>query len=132
MIDKETIEKIVRELGSGEGSPTFVKLWDDRTVWKVAGMSDWSKSFRGAAIRTALLQAVHSKLTKPFVMRVKRTVADGEMLVIEGKGDNELKAGGRYDNEYVLMCRFEGSRIAEISEYCDLDYVRRVLGPFPL
>jgi ketosteroid isomerase-like protein len=58
-------------------------------------------------------------------------IAEGDLVVVEAKGDNVTKAGLRYDNDYCMVWRVENGRITMIKEYCDSALVERVLGPFP-
>ena len=60
-----------------------------------------------------------------------RTVAEGDTVVVEARGDNVTKAGLRYDNQYCMVWRIENGKIKLIKEYCDSALVERVLGPFP-
>lgn len=58
-------------------------------------------------------------------------IAEGDIVVVEAKGDNVTKSGERYDNEYCMVWRVANGRILQIKEYCDTALVERVLGPFP-
>ena len=61
----------------------------------------------------------------------ERFIADGEIVVVEAKGDNVTHEGVRYDNDYCLVFRFEDGKIKEIREYCDSVLTERALGRFP-
>jgi hypothetical protein len=51
-------------------------------------------------------------------------------VIAEVRGDVLTKRGERYDNEYCIVFRFRGNKIAEVVEYCDTDLIERVLGPY--
>jgi ketosteroid isomerase-like protein len=60
-----------------------------------------------------------------------RFIADGDIVVVEAKGDNVTPEGVRYDNDYCLVFRLEDGKIKEIREYCDSVLTEKALGPFP-
>src|SRR5262249_37765848 len=57
-------------------------------------------------------------------------IAEGDFVVAEVRGDVLTKRGERYDNEYCIVFRFRGNKIAELVEYCDTDLIERVLGTY--
>jgi len=61
----------------------------------------------------------------------ERFIADGDIVVVEAKGDNVTPEGVRYDNDYCLVFRLEDGKIKEIREYCDSVLTERALGSFP-
>ena len=61
----------------------------------------------------------------------ERFIADGDLVVVEAKGDNVTPEGVRYDNDYCLVYRLEGGKIREIREYCDSVLTEKALGKFP-
>ena len=65
------------------------------------------------------------------VSRLEATFADGDVVVVEAKGDNVTREGVRYDNDYCLVFRLEDGKIQEIREYCDSILTEKALGPFP-
>jgi ketosteroid isomerase-like protein len=60
-----------------------------------------------------------------------RFIAEGDHVVVEGRGDMVTKAGVRCDNEYCLVYRLDNGKIVEIREYCDSALCLAVLGAFP-
>jgi hypothetical protein len=61
----------------------------------------------------------------------ERFIADGDIVVVEAKGDNVTPEGVRYDNDYCLVFRLEDGKIKEIREYCDSVLTEKALGRFP-
>jgi ketosteroid isomerase-like protein len=55
--------------------------------------------------------------------------ADGEFVVVEHSGRNELSGGRRYDNNYCWVFRFAGGLIHEVREYMDTQLVTETFGP---
>ena len=59
-----------------------------------------------------------------------RFIADGDIVVVEGRGEMTSKAGVPYNNEYCLIYRLRDGKIVEITEYNDSALCERVLGTF--
>lgn len=131
MIEKKTIEGMLRELASGDGARTFMSLLGEETTWVIAGSSPWSRRYRGKAIINDLLRPLFSHIEGRYRFHAERYLVDGELLAIEGRGDNLLKDGRRYDNSYIWLLQFSGPRLLELREYMDTNLVLSLFGPPP-
>jgi uncharacterized protein len=109
-------------------SAPFLALFDDDIVWTISGTTPWSRTFTGRADVLAIFRALAARIDGPYRMRAHRVIADGEHVVVEGRGDNLLRTGQRYDNTYCWVCRFRGDRLVELVEYMDTALVERVFG----
>lgn len=100
--------------------------------WIVTGQYSWSREFAG---RQAILQDLHGYVRGRLRDRTRtvphRFIADGDIVVVEAKGDNVTRDGQRYDNDYCLVFRLENGRITEVREYCDSVLTEKALGRFP-
>jgi len=106
-------------------------LADDAT-WIVTGQYSWSRTFAGKdAILNDLHGYVRTRLRDRTRTVAERFIADGDIVVVEAKGDNVTPEGVRYDNDYCLVFRFEDGKIKEIREYCDSVLTEKALGLFP-
>ncbi|OKO68409.1 nuclear transport factor 2 family protein [Bradyrhizobium sp. AS23.2] len=104
----------------------------DDARWIVTGQYSWSRTFSGKeAILNDLHAYVRSCLRDRTRTVARRFIADGDIVVVEAKGDNVTPEGVRYDNHYCLVFRIEDGKIKEIREYCDSVLTERALGPFP-
>ena len=54
--------------------------------------------------------------------------ADGDVVVVEHSGRNELPDGRRYDNNYCWIFRFQDDLITEVREYMDTQLVTETFG----
>ncbi|NEU99729.1 nuclear transport factor 2 family protein [Bradyrhizobium uaiense] len=114
-----------------EKSLFMATLADDAT-WTVTGQYSWSRTFTGKqSIMNDLHGHVRSRLVERGRTVAHRIIADGDIVVVEAKGNNLTKQGQRYDNDYCLVFRFDGGRIKEVREYCDSALTEKALGPFP-
>ncbi len=110
----------------------FMATLADDAIWTVTGQYSWSRTFTGKqSIMADLHGHVRSRLVERGRTVAHRIIADGDIVVVEAKGNNLTKEGQRYDNDYCLVFRFDGGRIKEVREYCDSVLTERALGPFP-
>ena len=110
----------------------FIASLADDATWVVTGQYSWSRTFSG---RDAILNDLHGHVRSRLAERTRtvahRFVAEGDVVVVEAKGDNVTREGVRYDNDYCLVFRLEEGKIKEIREYCDSVLTEKALGPFP-
>ena len=60
-----------------------------------------------------------------------RFIADGDLVVIEARGEMTSKQGVAYNNHYCLIYKLRNRKIVEMTEYQDSTLCERVLGPYP-
>lgn len=110
----------------------FTASLADDAKWIVTGQYSSSRTFVG---KDAILNDLHGYVRTLLRDRTRtvaeRFIADGDIVVVEAKGDNVTPEGGRYDNDYCLVFRFEDGKIKEIREYCDSVLTEKALGRFP-
>jgi len=110
----------------------FTTSLADDAKWVVTGQYSWSRTFSG---REAILNDLHAYVRTRLRDRTRtvahRFVVDGDIVVVEAKGDNVTPEGVRYDNDYCLVFRLEDGKIREIREYCDSVLTEKALGRFP-
>lgn len=114
-------------LANGDAAPLRACLADE-LVWTVPGTTAWSRSYAGkAVVLEQLLSPLAALIDGPYRMVAHRVIAEGNIVVVEGRGQNRLRDGQRYDNTYCWVCRFEGGQLRELTEYMDTDLVARTL-----
>lgn len=59
---------------------------------------------------------------------VSRTVEDGDVAVLEYRGEIELVDGGRYDNRYIGVFEARGGQLVRFTEYFDPIVLREAFG----
>jgi len=110
----------------------FTASLADDARWVVTGQYSWSRTFSGKdSILNDLHGYVRARLRDRTRTVAQRFIADGDIVVVEAKGDNVTLDGVRYDNDYCLVFRIEDGKIKEIREYCDSILTERALGAFP-
>ncbi|MBR0827428.1 nuclear transport factor 2 family protein [Bradyrhizobium manausense] len=135
-----TNKKLMQDIFAAAANPDpaardralFTASLADDARWVVTGQYSWSRTFAG---KEAILNDLHGHVRSRLVDRTRtvahRFIADGDIVVVEAKGDNVTKEGARYDNDYCLVFRIEDGKIKEIREYCDSILTEKALGPFP-
>jgi uncharacterized protein len=133
-------KKLIQDIFAAAANPDptardrslFVASLADEVTWVVTGQYSWSGTFTGkASILRDLHGHVRSLLVDPSRTIAERFIADGDIVVVEARGNNLTKTGVRYDNEYCLVFRLENGKIREIREYCDSVLTEKALGRFP-
>jgi hypothetical protein len=133
-------KKLMQQIFAAAGNPDpaardralFAASLAEDATWTVTGQYSWSRTFSG---KQSILNDLHGHVRSLLAERARtvahRFIADGDHVVVEGKGDNVTKEGVRYDNDYCLVFRLEDGKIREIREYCDSVLTEKALGLFP-
>jgi ketosteroid isomerase-like protein len=117
------IQHAFEELSTGN-SRALVELFADDVTWKVMGRTPWSGTYRGkAAVLGDLLRQLGSRLATRYQATADRIIADGDLVVVEARGQATTKNGTPYNNEYCFIYRFGNGRIQEVTEYLDTELV---------
>ena len=126
--NKQLMQSIFSELSKGNSKP-FVEHLADDVRWTITGTTKWSKTFQGKqAVLTDLLEPLRSQFAVPYKATAHRIIADGEHVVVEGRGCVTTKAGLPYNNAYCWVYRIAERKIKEITEYLDTELVTAALG----
>ncbi|WP_441280940.1 nuclear transport factor 2 family protein [Tardiphaga sp. 862_B3_N1_1] len=129
--NKKLIQQVYSDSANRSGT-TFADHLADDASWIVVGQYSWGRTFKG---KDAILNGLMGHFRSLFDIRPRTVasnfIAEGNLVVVEAKGDNVTKTGDRYDNDYCMVWRVENGKITMIKEYCDTALVERVLGPFP-
>lgn len=123
------MRSIFSELSKGNSKPFVENLADD-VRWTIAGTTAWSKTYTGKqAVLTDLLEPLRAQFAGTYTAAAQRVIAEGDHVVVEGRGNVTTKAGKPYNNAYCWIYRIANSKIAEITEYLDTELVTAALGP---
>ena len=126
--NKTIVRHIFDELAVGNSAPLLESLACD-VRFVVMGSSRWSKSYDGRAeVLADLFAPLTARIEGPIRIAAIRIIADGDVVVVEARGDNTTRAGKPYNNAYCNILRLEGGKLREWTEYCDTALVDDVLG----
>jgi ketosteroid isomerase-like protein len=123
--NKEIMQHIVAELAVGNFAP-FAGCMAEDIVWTIEGSTRWSRSYAGKPAVSRMLAALQARIDGPYKMTAHRLIAEEDLVVVEGRGNNLLSTGERYDNTYCLVCRLENGKLSAVTEYMDTALVARV------
>lgn len=116
------------ETAKGNGQPFLDALAED-AHWTIIGTTGWSKTYRGkTAIMNELIAPLRRALAPPLKTHAHRMIADGDIVVVEGRGENVTRDGRLYENTYCWVFEFREGQVANLTEYADTELFRSVLG----
>jgi len=131
MSAKEIVSALFGKWEAGDSSGFFDAVADD-VVWTAIGSTRISGVSRGKneyMKKTYLpLQSVFKGATS---CKVKRIVAEGDIVVAEWHGETPLANGGVYPNDYCWVVRVKGDKLAEVTGYFDTAAVNALFGGRP-
>jgi len=55
------------------------------------------------------------------------SIAEGNYVVVECRGNVTTKAGVLYNNRYCWVCRIGEGKLQELTEYCDTELITAAL-----
>jgi ketosteroid isomerase-like protein len=127
--NKQLMQAVFAELERGNGRP-FIDAMADDFCWDIPGTSTWSRRFEGKrAVREQLFKPLFAQFATPYTNRALRFIAEDDHVVVECRGSVQTVHGEAYNNSYCYVCRFEGGRLRELTEYMDTALAEAVLAP---
>jgi uncharacterized protein len=126
--NKQIVQDVFAELAKGNGKP-FVGCMADDFTWTLPGHGTWSGTWRGKQeVREKLLAPLFARFEGAYTNEAVRIVAEGDIVVVEGKGEVTTKAGKPYNNNYCFVFRLQEGKLRELTEYMDTELAAQVLG----
>ena len=90
----------------------------DHVRCTIIGTTAWSGTYEGKrAVVTELLASLAEQFTGANILRAERLVAEGDLVVFEGRNHSVMKAGPSYPNRYCCVFVMRDGKVAEITEY---------------
>lgn len=121
--NKILIEEALAELSRGNYEAFFNLMADDMR-WTWMGSKDLAKTFEGKlSVVNDLWGSVKTSLKQPYVIEVKRLIAEGDFIVVESEGRNSTLGNRQYNNRYCWVCVMSGGKLKEVREYMDTGLV---------
>jgi ketosteroid isomerase-like protein len=102
----------------------------DDVIWRWMGVNQWSRTFEGKQLVVdTLFGGAWETLLPSSSIEVHGIHGDGDFVVVEHSGHNELADGRSYDNNYCWVFRFQDGLVQEVREYMDTRLVTETFGP---
>jgi uncharacterized protein len=128
MDHRQRVREIMAAMAQGRVAPLFEAMAEDVT-WRWMGVKQWSRAFEGKqTVADKLFGGATEKLGPSSSIEIHRIHADGDCVVVEHSGRNEMPDGRRYDNNYCWVLRFQDGLIQEVREYMDTQLVTETFG----
>jgi uncharacterized protein len=128
MDQKLRVMQVMDAMSHGRVAPFFDLMAEDVT-WRWMGVNQWSSTFEGKqTIVDKLFGGAAETLEASSSVNVHAVHADGDCVVVEHSGRNQLPDGRRYDNNYCWVLRFDAGLIREVREYMDTQLVTETFG----
>jgi ketosteroid isomerase-like protein len=125
--NKELLRHAFTEISKGDGEP-FLDLLADDVRWTIIGTTAWSGTYEGKrAVLDDLLRPLSRQLRGRNIIAAERFIAEGELVVVEGRGRNSTVDGVRYHNQYCWVFRLVDGRVRELTEYSDTQLIATAL-----
>ncbi len=125
--NKQLMQAIFAELAQGNGRP-FLDAMADDFCWILTGQTAWSRRYEGKrAVREELFRPLFAQFADSYTNQATRFVAEGDMVVVECRGQVTTRQGKPYNNSYCYVCRLEGGQLKELVEYLDTQLVHATL-----
>ncbi len=116
---RELVADIFNTWEAGDSSAFFNALADDMQ-WTAIGSTPISGASHS---KSEYMARTYSPLLKvfsgPTLCKVKRLMADGDLVTVEWHGETPLLAGGVYINDYCWVIRAKDNKMVEVTGYFD-------------
>jgi ketosteroid isomerase-like protein len=126
--NKKLIQSMFAELSRGNGAGYLDGLADD-VQFTIMGTTKYSGTFRGKQdVVNRLLTPLMSELDGGLEVTPDAFIAEGDTVVMQGRGRSKTKTGKSYNNSYCQVFRIAGGKVKEITEYLDTELVTQAFG----
>jgi ketosteroid isomerase-like protein len=126
--NRAQLEYVFAETAKGNGLP-FLDAFAEDASWTIIGTTGWSKSYEGkVAIITDLIAPLRRVLAPPLKTHARRMIAEGDIVVVEARGENVTRDGKPYENSYCYVFEFRNGKVSALTEYADTELFRSALG----
>jgi len=126
--NKQLVRTAFEALGQSDMRPLYDLMSDD-FAWIIEGQSRFSRSYEGKeAVKRDLLAPLFEAFATPYRFTIDEIIAEGDRVVVRGRGEVRTKAGKDYNNSYCFVLRLEGGQLVELREYLDTALVEQVFG----
>jgi uncharacterized protein len=125
--NKKLLQEVFAQLEQGNSKP-FTEILSDDVRWTVIGSTKWSGTFVGkAAVLAELLGPLRAQIAGRIHVTPLRFIAEGDLVVVEGRGESTTVQGRPYNNTYCWIYRLANGKAQELTEYMDTQLVATAL-----
>ncbi|TMA52070.1 MAG: nuclear transport factor 2 family protein [Deltaproteobacteria bacterium] len=126
--NKQLIRDMFAELSKGNAQ-AFLGNMADNVRFTIIGTTKFSGTFNGKPeLVNKVLTPLTSQLEGGLTITVDNLIAEGDNVVMQGRGKSTTKAGKSYNNTYCQVFRIANGKVQEITEYLDTELVTTAFG----
>jgi ketosteroid isomerase-like protein len=126
--NKQLMQHIFGEFDKGNPEPFLANMADD-IRWTIIGTTKFSGTYQGKqTVIDKLLTPLIAQLDGPIRVTAERFIAEGDYVVMQGRGTATTKMGKPYNNTYCLVWRLVNGKVQEMTEYLDTELVTAAFG----
>ena len=126
--NKQLARTAFEALGRSDVRPLYELMRDD-FAWIIEGQSRFSRRYEGKeAVKRDLLNPLFEAFATPYRFTIDEIIAEGDRVVVRGRGEVRTKAGKDYNNSYCFVLAMADGKLVELREYLDTALVERVFG----
>jgi ketosteroid isomerase-like protein len=126
--NKQLIQSMFAELSRGNGAGYLDRLADD-VKFTIMGTTKYSGTYRGKQdVVNRLLTPLMNELDGGLEVTPDAFIAEGDTVVMQGRGRSKTKSGEPYNNSYCQVFRIADGKVREITEYLDTELVTQAFG----
>ena len=126
--NKEIIRNMFAELSKGNADAFLNTLADD-VKFTLIGSTKFSGEFQSKQeFVEKVLAPLGAQLENGLTMHVDNLIADGDNVVLQGRGESTTKSGQAYNNTYAQVFQLQNGKVQRVTEYLDTELVNDVFG----
>ncbi len=126
--NKKLVQDMFAELSKGNAEAFLGNMADD-VRFTIIGSTKYSGTCNGKQeLISNVLQPLTSQLEGGLEIAVDNLIADGDHVVMQGRGKSIAKNGKSYNNTYAQVFRIANGKVQEVTEYLDTELVTSVFG----
>ena len=126
--NKELIRNMFAELSKGNAE-AFLGSMADNVRFTIIGTTQYSGTCNGKQeLINKVLKPLTDQLEGGIAITVDNLMAEGDHVVMLGRGKATTKTGKPYNNTYAQVFRIAGGKVQEVVEYLDTELVTSAFG----
>lgn len=109
-------------------SNVFMDCLSEDATWTFFGNHRFAGTFNGKQdIQDRLLTPIVD-VVESFKFHVDNLIAEGDQVVVEGRGEAPTKDGRAYNNTYCIVVTVRNGKISQIREHLDTELITSIFG----
>ena len=115
--------------GMSMSDSVFLDCLSEDATWTFFGNHVFAGTFNGKQDIIDRLLIPMARVVESFKFHIDNLIAEGDQVVVEGRGEAPTKSGGSYNNTYCIVVTVRDGKISKIREHLDSELVSATFGP---